>query len=201
MSGPFKEIAYLGEPAVSEGFNEFFLSIGAILAKPFNKGKNDKNFKKYLKNKPPSTFHFRDINIHDLLKVSKELKSKDSTGDDGISTRLLKDLIPAIPHVIIDLINSSLRTGYFPPQLKIAKVIQVYKSGPKDEFTNYHPISLLPALSKVYEKVVIHQFTRYLNSHNLLYNHQYGFRKKHGGTHAVLQFLNRIFQGFTKSIP
>ena len=48
---------------------------------------------------------------------------------------------------------------------------------------------------------MVHQFTGYLNSHKLLYNHQYGFRKKHGGTHAVLQFLNRIFQGFTKDIP
>ena len=47
---------YTGEPAVSEGFNEFFLSIGAILAEPFNKGKNGKNFKKYLKNKPQVLF-------------------------------------------------------------------------------------------------------------------------------------------------
>merc|ERR1712179_816818 len=135
-------------------------------AEPFKK---DSNFKKYLKGNISSTFHFRDINIHDLIKVTNELKSKDSAGDDGISTRLLKDMIPAIPHVLIDLINTSLRTGYFPDQLKIAKVIPVYKNaGRKDEFTNYRPISLLPALSKVFEKVVVNQFTGYLNHHNLL---------------------------------
>jgi len=61
------------------------------------------------------------------------------------------------------IINSSLRTGIVPSSLKIAKVVHIYKSGHKDQLSNYHPISILPFFSKILEKVVYNRFFKYLD--------------------------------------
>ena len=59
-----------------------------------------------------------------------------------------------------------------------AKIIPIYKSGEKDIFNNYRPISLLPAPSKIMEKIVANRLVSYFNRYDLFYKHQYGFRTK-----------------------
>ena len=76
--------------------------------------------------------------------------------------------------------------------MKIAKNIPIYKSGEKDIFNNYRPISLLPALSKIMEKIVANRLVNYFNRCDLFYKHQYGFRKKHSTIHPIIHFLNHI---------
>ncbi len=70
-----------------------------------------------------------------------------------------------------------LNTGIFPDKLKIAKVTPVYKKDDETLFTNYRPISMLPSISKVFEKVIFKQLYEYFQSKNLFYSAQYGFRK------------------------
>ena len=82
-------------------------------------------------------------------------------------------------HSVVRLIiNKSLMTGIFPDKLKIAIVSPIYKGKESDphEFCNYRPISLLPTISKVFEKVVHKQLYEYLNLTNLPNNSQCGFR-------------------------
>ena len=76
------------------------------------------------------------------------------------------------------IINQSLCTGIFPKNLKMAKAIPLFKKGDSHLIDNYRPVSLLPAISKVFEKVVFEQTYDYFNKHKLLYISQYGFRKK-----------------------
>ena len=66
-----------------------------------------------------------------------------------------------------------------PDDLKIAKIIPVYKSDDKKIVSNYRPISVLPAFSKILEKLVYNRLLDFINQHNLLSKDQYGFRKKH----------------------
>ena len=68
-------------------------------------------------------------------------------------------------------------TGICPNKLKIAKVVPVFKKDDPHQPGNYRPISLLPAISKIFEKVVYKQVYNYMNENNLLYKSQYGFRK------------------------
>ena len=89
-------------------------------------------------------------------------------------------------------INQSLCTGIFPKKLKIAKVIPLFKKGDSHLFDNYCPISLLPAISKVFEKVVFEQTYDYFNKHKLLYISQYGFRKKHSTELAALELTDHV---------
>ena len=79
-----------------------------------------------------------------------------------------------------------------PGNLKTAKVIPIFKSGDNTVLNNYRPISILPAISKVLEKLVCNRLVGFLQENDKLYKHQYGFRSKHSTTHPVLQLIKDI---------
>ena len=74
----------------------------------------------------------------------------------------------------------------------MAKVIPIYKSEDSHSFGNYRPISLLPCLSKVYEKCMAHQIMEYFTLNNLFYSFQFGFRPAHSTIHPLIHFINHI---------
>ena len=131
--------------------------------------------------------------------MAGKLKPKTSSGPDSISSKLLKAMIPYIISPVCHLFNLSLKTGYIPIQLKTAKIIPIYKCEDSDLFTNYRPISLLSSLSKLLEKIVASQVMGFLYKKNILYSHQYGFRRGHNTTHPVIHFLDKIYQGFNSN--
>ena len=97
---------------------------------------------------------------------------------------------------ISELCNLSITLGSFPDACKIAKVKPLFKKGSKTDPSNYRPISLLPLLSKVFERVVLDQTEEFLSLNKILYDYQPGFRKNHS-TDACLSFLNdKILKGF-----
>ena len=108
----------------------------------------------------------------------------------------LKDII-CYPLSII--FNKSLVSGEFPDKLKIAKVVPIFKAKDKTELSNHRPISLLPILSKILEKIVHKQLYSYLSIHDILYQSQYGFRESHSTVHAVSEFVSNVLQAFDEN--
>ena len=105
---------------------------------------------------------------------------------------MLKALSPAIAPVLTMIINQSLCTGIFPNRLKIAKVLPLFKKGDIYYFDNYRPISLLPTVSKIFEKVVYKQLYDYFSKNSLIYKSQYGFRHLHSTELAALELADRL---------
>ncbi len=68
----------------------------------------------------------------------------------------------------------------------------LYKIKEHDKITNYRPISILPSISKVMEKVIHKRVDSFLNDNDILYRHQYGFRKGHSTADAVTQFVTDL---------
>jgi hypothetical protein len=83
-------------------------------------------------------------------------------------------------------------SGIFPSSLKIAKVIPVFKNGDHSNFSNYRPISILPSFSKIFEKIIVERLNHYINSNNLHFDNQFGFRKNHSTYMAVHSLTNTI---------
>ncbi len=101
-----------------------------------------------------SSFIFVNIDESVVKKTINNLQAKSSSGCDGISSKLLKVIEPVIIKPLTLLINQVLNSGISPDTFKIAKVIPIYKKGDPSLFENYRPISLLPAISKVLEKII-----------------------------------------------
>ena len=190
---------YSGYQEISEGFNDFFSSVGSKLASKIPSA--EKDFSSYLSEPVNENFVFRNVTEEIIFDTLKDLKNKSSSGHDKISTRLLKEIMPSIVIPVEYLFNMSLRTGFVPDSFKRAKVIPIYKSGLKCEFTNHRPVSLLSTFSKLLEKIIVKQMFGFLNKNNVLYAHQYGFRSKHDTTQPIIQFLDRIYEGLNKSDP
>ena len=85
-----------------------------------------------------------------------------------------------------------LNVGVFPDLLKNSKVIPIYKKEDDTIFSNYRPISLLPSISKIFEKAILEQLATYLDSNNLIHKHQYGFRKNHSTEYASLHLVDYL---------
>ena len=157
------------------------------------------SFEKYLKNDLDCSFQFNNVTEDDDKSVMSNIKSKTSSGYGHISTKLLKSiqhvLIPAISH----LINQSINTGLFPDQLKIAKVVLIFKKKDNMNIENYLSISLLSSISKIFEKIAYNQIYAYLTDNNILYQSQYGFHIKHSTEYAALELTDQIMSSLNQS--
>ena len=134
-------------------------------------------------------FTFELIREETTMEILNNLKPKPSCGYDGISTKLLKTCKLEICKSPTLIINQSLYTGIFPDNLKVAKVMPLYKKGDKALLGNYRPVSILPSISNIFERII---FNDHFTSHNLYYNGQYGFREKHSTQLAALELVDRI---------
>jgi hypothetical protein len=176
-----------GSKEIADGFNTFFTSVGSTLAEKFEY--SDK-FETYITKKDLS-FKFHMVNSNDIAKVIKSMKNKGSTGFDGISNKIVKHLSEGLIGPLSYIVNVSLSSGYVPEELKIAKVIPLYKSGKTNDFSNYRPISLLNIFSKILEKCVYKQVYSFF-AMKILTKTQFGFREGSETLHCVLNFLRNM---------
>ena len=133
-------------------------------------------------------------NKYEICKLIDELANKTSSGWDCISNKLLKKIKHHLYEPLAVLFNKSLETGIFPDIFKNADVVPLYKCGERNLTTNYRPISLLPTLSKLLEKVVYNRVYTFLDNTDQLYQSQYGFRSKHSCENAIQELLGRILK-------
>ena len=93
-----------------------------------------------------------------------------------------------------------LKQGLFPDIYKIAQVIPLFKGGDKEDLNCYRPISLLPSIGKLFEKVISIRVTNYLNHFNLLSPHQFGFRENFSTEHAILDIHEKLLKNLDSGL-
>ena len=109
-----------------------------------------------------------------------------------MSSKCIKQITPSIITPLTLVINQIFNTGIFPDKLKIAKVVPIFKKGDNTLMNKYRPISLLPVISKVIEKIICTQLSSYFENNKLFYDSQYGFRPNHCTEQATLELTDRI---------
>ena len=138
-------------------------------------------------------FEFQDVNETDVKSVIKSLAANKAPGYDKISARVLKDSCESIAPVISRLVNNSFKMAAFPKAWKIAEVIPIPKEGNSEEPAN-RPISLLPILSKVSERLAHKQFVEFLTMHDKLSTYQSGIRKMYSTETALINVTDNILK-------
>ena len=181
---------------IANAFNNFFANIGNDTSNMIPSV--TKSYKSYLQNPSIESFFIEPVNELELLDIITKLKCKKSSGSDGISSKLLKICAPYLVIPLSHIINLSFTTGKIPDKMKQAKVIPVHKAGNPAELSNYRPISLLPTFSKVLERAMYNKLFKFLESYNILYKHQYGFRAKHSTIHPLIHLLNHIATSYNE---
>ncbi|RUA05525.1 MAG: hypothetical protein DSY43_04445 [Gammaproteobacteria bacterium] len=186
---------------IAEEFNSHFTNIGLQLASEIPESVIDPL--SYLQpiNK---TFSFKTVDDQVILKLLKTIDGKKATGLDNIPCKLLKIAADIVAPSLTRVFNQSIATGVFPIDWKLARVTPIFKKGSKSDLNNYRPISVLPVVAKIFEKVIYDQLYTYLNSNNLLANCQSGFRSLHSTLTALLEATNdwsvNIDKGFLNGV-
>ena len=181
---------------IADSFNEYFSNIGPETCNNVPTSPND--YTDFMPSSLSKSMFLDPIDIYSVLDVTKKLKSKNSSGHDEISTKLLKESIHQISIPLTHIINQSFLTGIVPQQMKIAKVVPIFKTSDPTLLTNYRPISLLTTFSKLIERLMYNKVMNFLTENNILYKHQYGFRPKHSTIHPIIHLLNHIAESNNK---
>ena len=189
-----KNLIYNGEAVcndkeIASVFNNHFSSVGEKISNSFSNIRPSS-----ATGHQTSSMFFRQVTNVEVSKVIFSLKNK-ACGLYACPAKVIKYVEEIVSPVLTSIVNSSLVNGRFPDKLKIARVVPVYKGGSSDLVDNFRPISILPLLSKIYEKLVKIQLLSFLSKYKILSDSQYGFREGFSTTHAILDHLQFIYDG------
>ena len=138
--------------------------------------------------------HLRLVTYQEVLHEIKSLRSDCSTGHDQIPVKLIKLVAEEIVSPLTHIINCCIEKEYFPLQWKIARIFPIPKTNYPTTNNDLRGISILPALSKIYEKLVLRQMVQFIDSEHLLPSHVSGFRRGHSTTTALISIRDDIIK-------
>ena len=178
---------------VAEQFNKYFATIGKKIQLDLGVDFN------FVPDKNNRGFAFKDVTSDEVEKLIDNLKSGVATGVDNIPAKILKDLKSSISKDISKLVNLSFKMNIFPSNLKHAIITPIYKDkGSHNSSEFFRPISILPVLSKIFERAATNQIVEFLEKNGLLYFSQHAYRKNHSTTTALIETTNFIYSELDK---
>ena len=190
---------------VLNSFNEYFVSVGdtaANQASELAKQHGLTTTTPTISTEPTTsnsrdisqTFKFERVTASTVKEIITAMPSNKAPGYDRINIGVVKTCLPHILHVLTDLFNKSLMSSQFPKEWKIAEVVAHPKEGDHEEPCNNRPISLLPVLSKILERIVHNQFVNFLVTNNKLSIHQSGNKQLHSTETLGLLFTSHLLR-------
>jgi hypothetical protein len=126
------------------------------------------------------------------MKIISNLKNKG--GDILLPIKFIKMINVHACCLLADVFNMCMMQGCYPKSLKVARIAPVFKKGNVLLITNYRPISILPILNKVFEKIIYVRVSRFFSDHNLLSENQFGFMKGRDTQQATLKLIHNLIE-------
>ena len=148
----------------------------------------------------PCKFKFSFVTEDLVLKLLKDMNIDKAAGIDNLSGKLLKDAANILAKPISKICNLSIKYSVFPTDCQIAKLKPLFKKGSTTLPKNYRPISLLPLISKIFEKVVHDQTQAFLDENKILFKFQSGFRRTFSADSCLSYLSNKIASGFESGL-
>ena len=181
------------EKIIAEEFNKYFSEVGEKLARELPASCD--HFSQYLGDRSENVFKFRHVHESYVKKIILDFKDC-SPGYDDLSMKVIKYCVDEIVFPLSVICNLSMHTGVFPDKLKQAQIIPIFKSNNRKSINNYRPISILPSISKILEKIVTKQLYEFVENQNIISSSQYGFRSGRSTEIAVSDFTESILTAF-----
>ena len=135
----------------------------------------------------------RPVTEEEICTIISGLRDS-AAGWDEIPAKILKRCMQFIVVPITHVCNLSLFNGIFPSELKTAMIVPIFKAGDPTLVNNYRPVSVLPSISKIFEKIMYNRLIDFVEHSNLLYDFQFGFRKGRSTSMAITQIIDKITQ-------
>lgn len=190
------EVKITEPPQIANKFNDFFVNVGPCLAKHI--GDTIGSPTDFISKEYVSINVFEPVKTTEVLDIIMSLKNT-SAGHDEIPASLIKKVASLIIDPLTLIFSMSLESGIIPQAFKIAKVIPLFKSDDPTVFSNYRPISILPCFSKILEKLVYSRIMKHLTTNDILFEHQFGFRKNYSTYMALLFLREKITAALEKN--
>jgi len=145
-------------------------------------------------------FSLSTTNETNILHLLNKINPSKAAGIDNVAGKFLKEGATVLAMPLTQICNLSITSSTFPDKCKLAKLRPLFKKGPTTDPKNYRPISLLPLVSKIIEKVIHDQTVKYLDDNDIIYKYQSGFRSKHSTNSCLSYLCNKVQQGFEKGM-
>lgn len=179
---------------ISNEFNLFFSTIAKnmntkLYSSTLINVDGNHDFKKYMCDRVKNSIYLSNCDSQEVDNIIKNLENGKAS---DIPIIILKRVSKFISCHLSKFINYFINNGIFPEILKIGKITPIYKKDDPQLLSNYRPISTLPVISKIFEKIVYNRLYSFLTSMNVIYDKQFGFRKSHSTSHAINYSVNRI---------
>ena len=182
---------------VANKLNEHFVHKGPKLS---SKIRACHSYKKYLKARNPHNMVFFKIKKSKIVSLLSGLKLGKAPGHDGISAQILKWCIPYISAILCKIFNKCVHDGIYPDVLKIAKVTALHKGGDMTDADNFRPISILPQINKIFEKLIHQRLLSFLKKYKILSAQQFGFLKRHSTSHSLTCLYEKLIQNLENKL-
>ena len=175
---------------ISDEFNNFFVNIGPKLASTIQT--NGPKYSEYMPEPFSTNMYFKPIVTEEIRKIICKFDQNKSAGHDEIGNYIVKRVANEILVPLTSIFNLSISTGIVPSDLKVAKVIPIFKKDNPEICSNYRPVSVLPCFSKILERLVFNRCVSYINRFAILNNKKFGFRSNHSTYMAILDLIDTV---------
>ena len=186
--------------AIANSLNDHFSTIGKVMASKFKTNEDRKNPLDYMTADIKDQLFLSPTTTSEIAKLIRKLNINKSCGFDSISNKILKLSCNIIAPYIKKLFNLCIHNGVFPDCFKTAQVIPLFKGGEREDRLCYRPISLLPAMGKLLEKVISIKTNEFLKRNKVFSNYQFGFREGFSTEYAILDIYEKLLHNLDKGL-
>ena len=180
---------------IPDAMNSYLCSVGKDLADKISPVANPLLSGDFEKNKAKAKFHCMTIEVQEIRDAFAKVKTAKSFGIDNISSYFLKLALPFIENSLAFMFNTSIETSMFPGSWKIARVTPIYKNGDRADKSNYRPISVLPVISRLFEKLVTNQVYQHMEDNGLFSSGQSAYLRLHSTVTHLLKNTDDWYNG------
>lgn len=176
---------------LADAFNKYFTNLVSVVS-----GTDSSGVKRFLGTPNSNTAFFAPTTCEEICSTFMTLKNSKARDIDDLEIKPIKFVLDILAPVLCYIFNTCLLTGTFPESMQRARVSVLFKSGDKNDFSNYRPVSVLPVISKGLEKIICKRVSSFCDKHSILTERQFGFRRGMSTELALLTQKEFILNGF-----